>query len=160
MVIATHPCPCGYHGDKSDRCNCSAEQVQRYRGRISGPLLDRIDLFVDVARPKQVILPGNSQAGETSAAVRRRVVAAHRVQIRRQGVANSHLTAAGMKSHCRLDAEQQAFFEQAARQLKLSPRGCQRVLKVARTVADLDGAESIDQDHLAEAIGFRQPARR
>ena len=112
-----------------------------------------------MARPKQIIIPGKGQPGESSAAVRRRVVAAHRIQLKRQGVANGQLESSGVKRHCRLDRKAESFVEQAAQQLCLSPRGCQRVLKVARTTADLDGAERIDQNHLAEAIGFRQPGR-
>jgi magnesium chelatase family protein len=159
LVAAMNPCPCGYHGDRTKDCKCSGEQVSRYRNKVSGPLLDRIDLFVEVARPKQIVIPGTGQPGEPSTAVRERVVAAHSIQIERQGVANARLEASGMKRHCRLRAEDESFVANAAQQLSLSPRGCQRVLKVARTIADLDGAKNIEQNHLAEAIGFRQPGR-
>jgi magnesium chelatase family protein len=159
LVAAMNPCPCGYHGDRTKDCKCSGEQVSRYRNKVSGPLLDRIDLFVEVARPKQIVIPGTGQPGEPSTAVRERVVAAHSIQIERQGVANARLEASGMKRHCRLRAEDESFVANAAQQLSLSPRGCQRVLKVARTIADLDGAKNIRQNHLAEAIGFRQPGR-
>ncbi len=159
LVAAMNPCPCGFFGDKSCHCHCTADQIQRYRGKISGPLLDRIDLFVEVARPKQIVIPGKGQPGESSSAVRKRVVAAHRIQIERQGVANGQLEASGVKSHCRLNTKDESFVEHAAEQLSLSPRSCQRVLKVARTIADLDGAESIVQTQLAEAIGFRQSVR-
>ena len=159
LVAAMNPCPCGYHGDSSGRCNCTADQIQRYRGKISGPLLDRIDLFVEVTRPKSIVLPGKSERGEPSSSVKGRVIGAHRMQIERQGVTNGQLESSGVKRHCRLDSKAESFVEQAAQQLCLSPRGCQRVLKVARTIADLDGAERIAQNHLAEAIGFRQPGR-
>ena len=160
LVAAMNPCPCGYHGDQAKDCMCSAEQISRYRGKVSGPLLDRIDLFVEVTRPKHIVIPGKGQPGESSAAVRERVIAAHRIQLGRQGVANAQLEASGVKRHCRLATKDESFIENAAEQLSLSPRACQRVLKVARTIADLDGAESIDQNHLAEAIGLRQPVRR
>jgi magnesium chelatase family protein len=160
LVAAMNPCPCGFHGDRSGRCRCTSDQVQRYRGKISGPLLDRIDLFVEVARPKQVVIPGKGKAGEASSAVRKRVIRAHRIQFERQGVANGQLEAAGVKRHCRLNTQNESFFEQAAEQMNLSPRACQRVLKVARTIADLDGSDRIVRNHLAEAIGFRQPQQR
>jgi len=157
LVAAMNPCPCGFHGDRAKDCVCSAEQISRYRGKVSGPLLDRIDLFVEVARPEQIVIPGQGRRGEPSTAVRKRVVAAHRIQIERQGVTNGQLETSGVKKHCPLNSSDGSFIEHAARQLSLSPRGCQRVLKVARTIADLDGADSIDKNHLAEAIGFRQP---
>jgi len=159
LVAAMNPCPCGFHGDRTKDCVCSAEQIGRYRGKVSGPLLDRIDLFVEVARPRQVVIPGSRDPGEASTAVRERVVAAHRIQIERQGVANGRLRTSGVKKHCPLNSKEESFVEHAAKQLSLSPRGCQRVLKVARTIADLDGADEIGQSHLAEAIGFREPVR-
>ncbi len=152
-----NPYPCGFHGDRRKQCICSAEQVSRYRSKVSGRLLDRIDLFVEVDRPKQVVIPGKGRAGESSATVRKRVVAARCKQIQRQGVANGRLDTPGVKDFCRMSAGNESFFEKAAEQLSLSPRGCQRVLKVARTIADLDSAKAIGQTHLAEALGFRQP---
>ena len=160
LIAAMNPCPCGFHGDRQKTCICSAEQVERYLGKISGPMLDRIDLFVDVTRPKHVIIPGKGKVGDSSATVRTRVVAAHRIQIERQGLSNGGLETSGVKEFCRLNADDESFFESAAERLHLSPRGCQRVLKVARTIADLDRADEIRQAHLAEAIGLRQPGRR
>jgi magnesium chelatase family protein len=160
LVAAMNPCPCGFHGDRTRTCVCSGEQINRYRNKVSGPLLDRIDLFVEVSRPNQIVIPGRGEPGESSAEVAKRVVAAHRLQLERQSVPNGQIESSGVKRHCRLDSKNESFLEQAAQQLCLSPRGCQRVLKVARTIADLDGAESINQNHLAEAIGFRQPVRR
>ena len=154
-----NPCPCGYAGDRNGRCHCTADQIQRYRGKISGPLLDRIDLFVEVARPKKVVIPGKGGRGEPSSEVRERAITAYRIQIDRQGVSNGQLENSGVRKHCRLSAAGEHFLETAAEQLNLSPRSCQRVLKVARTIADLESAKSIAQNHLAEAIGFRQPAR-
>jgi len=86
---ATQTCPCGFHGDRLRDCVCTAEQVSRYRTKVSGPLLDRIDLFVEAARPRQILIPGKGQPGESSSAVRKRVAAAHRIQIEHQGVANA-----------------------------------------------------------------------
>jgi magnesium chelatase family protein len=157
LVVAMNPCPCGSFGDRQKPCTCSAEQVGRYRARVSGPLLDRIDIFAEVARPKQIVIPGRGRPGEPSSDVRERVVAAHRVQIERQGVCNGRLGTPGVIRHCRLTTENQHFLESAAERLTLSPRGCQRVLKVARTTADLEGCTRIRQSHLAEAIGYRQP---
>ena len=159
LVAAMNPCPCGFHGDRQKQCICTAEQIVRYRGKISGPLLDRIDLFVEVARPKQILIPGKGQPGETSADVRKRVVAARWIQHQRQGASNGQLDTAGVTRHCRLSTADESFLEGVAEQLGLSPRGCQRVLKVSRTIADLDGAESIEQTHLSEALGFRQPGQ-
>jgi magnesium chelatase family protein len=159
LVAAMNPCPCGYAGDRNGRCHCTADQIQRYRGKISGPLLDRIDLFVEVTRPRKVVIPGNGGRGEPSSEVRKRAITAHRVQIDRQGTCNGQLETSGVRKHCRLSAAGEKFLETAAEQLSLSPRSCQRVLKVARTIADLENAEGITRDHLAEAIGFRQPAR-
>ena len=157
LIAAMNPCPCGYYGDRAKDCVCSAEQISRYRNKVSGPLLDRIDVYVEVARPKQITLPGKGRPGESSAAVRKRVDSARQTQFQRQGVANARLDSLGVKRHCRLGAAEESFFEAAALQLNLSPRGCLRVLKVARTIADLDEAHQIGQDHLAEAIGYRQP---
>ncbi len=159
LVAAMKPCPCGFHGDRAKECVCTAEQIGRYRAKVSGPLLDRIDLFVEVNRPKQLVIPGKGEPGEPSSKVRKRVVAAHRIQIERQGVANGHLDFQGLKRHCRLATGDESFIEAAAKQLSLSPRGCQRVLKLARTIADLDSSKGIRTEHLAEAIGFRHPAR-
>ena len=158
LVAAMNPCPCGYAGDDSGRCNCTAEQIQRYRGKISGPLMDRIDLQVEIARPKRLPYHRRGKEPENSTAVRKRVEDARSPQLDRAGVPNAQLDSAGVRRHCS-PGRNHKFLDEAANAIGLSPRGCQRVLKVARTVADLDGAESIDQNHLAEAIGYRQPAR-
>jgi len=155
LVAAMNPCPCGYAGDKSGRCHCTADQVQRYRGRISGPLLDRIDLHVEVARPGSWPLNGSGTSPESSRDVRRRVLAARKIQLERTGIANARLNGAQLREHCGMNDEQWEFLEQAAQRTGLSPRGCQRILKVARTVADLDSASRIDSTHLAEALAYR-----
>ena len=155
LVAAMNPCPCGYAGDKSGRCHCTADQVQRYRGRISGPLLDRIDLHVEVARPGSRPLNGSGALPESSRDVRRRVLAARKIQLERAGIANARLSGAQLRDHCGMSSDQWEFLEQAAQRTGLSPRGCQRILKVARTVADLDSAPRIDSAHLAEALAYR-----
>jgi magnesium chelatase family protein len=155
LVAAMNPCPCGYFGDASGRCHCTAEQVQRYRGRISGPLLDRIDLHVEVARPGLLLQFDKGRLPESSATVRQRVVAARKIQLDRAGLPNAQLSGAGVREHCRLNAGQRQLLEEAAQQTGLSPRACQRILKVARTVADLEAAPTIESGHLAEAIAYR-----
>ena len=155
LVAAMNPCPCGYAGDKSGRCRCTADQVQRYRGRISGPLLDRIDLHVEVTRPGRLLHSNRGPQPESSLAVRRRVVAAREIQLARAGMPNARLTGAGVRTHCHLDAAQRQFLESASQRAGLSPRGCQRILKVARTIADLDTEPRIGSGHLAEAIAYR-----
>jgi len=155
LVAAMNPCPCGYHGDKSGRCHCSADQVRRYRGKISGPLLDRIDLHIEMACLGRLPLAGTQPLPEGSAEVRRRVVAAREIQLERAGVPNAQLPSAGVRKYCNLPAELQLFLEDAAQRAGLSPRACQRILKVSRTLADLDGSEEIGAAHLAESLAYR-----
>jgi len=151
LISAMNPCPCGYAGDQSGRCGCSPDQIQRYRARVSGPLLDRIDLHVEV--PRQTF--GKLPAGEPSAIVRERVAAARAHQAPR-GALNAHLDSAGVTRHCRLDARGEKLLEQACERLHLSARAHQRIIKVARTIADLDGEPAVTAAHLAEAVGYRQ----
>ena len=151
MVSAMNPCPCGYAGDESGRCRCSPDQIMRYRSRVSGPLLDRIDLHVEVPRQKF----GRFPPGEASAPVRERVIAARSVQARRPAI-NARLDAAGVRRHCRLDASGERMLEAACERLHLSARAHQRIVKLARTIADLDASEAITTTHLAEAVGLRQ----
>lgn len=156
LVAASNPCPCGWAGDPSGRCACSAEQVARYRGRVSGPLLDRIDLHVEVPRALAAELRPDAVAGESSAVVRARVLAARDRQLSRAGKANAHLSPREVERDCRLAAAEQALLECAIDRLRLSARVHQRILRVARSIADLAGAERIDAAHLAEAIGYRR----
>ena len=155
LVAAMNPCPCGYAGDRSGRCMCTSDQVQRYRGKISGPLLDRIDLHVEVARPNRLLYHNRGNPPENSAVVRERVVAARERQLQRAGVPNAQLDNAGVRQHCKPGGRNRKFLEQAAEQMGLSPRGCQRVLKVARTLADLEQQDKIRKGHLAEALAYR-----
>lgn len=154
LVAAMNPCPCGYLGDPSGRCSCSTEQVQRYRAKLSGPLLDRIDLHVNVAREPTSLQPGE-QRGPSSAQVRERVVAARHLQQQRQGSCNSQLDLDSLHQHCRLVDADRLWLEQACERLQLSLRASHRILKVARTIADLDAATHINRQHLAEALQYR-----
>lgn len=157
LVAAMNPCPCGYAGDPSGQCNCSGEQIQRYRARISGPLLDRIDLQIDVPRPPAMVMFTKGPRPECSASIRQRVIAARDIQLARAGQPNAHLSSLAVTKHCRLDQVCHQLLEDAARQRFLSPRACQRILKVARTLADLEATETIGLAHLAEAISYRIP---
>ncbi len=161
LVAAMNPCPCGYHGDPSGDCHCTAEQIQRYRGKISGPLLDRIDLQIEVPRVPPELLAGSRQSEvESSAVVRRRVEQARQLQMGRQGGSNSQLEGKLLEQHCALDREGEQFVVGAIGSLGLSGRAYHRVLRVARTIADLAGVSSITIDHLAEAISFRKMDRK
>jgi magnesium chelatase family protein len=155
LITAMNPCPCGLSGDNSGRCNCSGEQIQRYRNRISGPLLDRIDIQVEVLRPKTSILSASTDNIESSKKVRGRVIKAHRLQIQRAGKPNALLDNSELTRFCHINGETLHLLEHAAEQLCLSPRACHRILKVSRTIADLDQAENISSVHVAEAIAFR-----
>ncbi|MEN1971813.1 YifB family Mg chelatase-like AAA ATPase [Luteimonas sp. MJ204] len=155
LVAAMNPCPCGWAGDASGRCQCSTDVVQRYRMRVSGPLLDRIDLHVDVPRVSPAELRPDAPHGESSAAVRERVVAARSVQLERAGVLNAHLDQSATGTHCRLATADQVLLERAIDNLQLSARAMHRILRVARTIADLAGSSAIGSAHLAEALGYR-----
>ena len=154
LVAAMNPCPCGYLGDPGGRCRCTPEQIQRYRAKLSGPLLDRIDLHLTVARESTSLLP-SSQAGESSAQVATRVSQARQRQLARQGCANAFLDLPGLQQHCRLPETDRLWLEQACERLNLSLRAAHRLLKVARTLADLEGASEIGRAHLAEALQYR-----
>ena len=156
LIAAMNPCPCGWAGDPSGRCRCSPEQVHRYRARISGPLLDRIDLHVDVPRlPPQDLRP-DAPAGESSTVIRARVEQARALQLERSGVPNAQLNHAQTLAFCRLSDADQSLLERAIDRLQLSARSMHRILRVARTIADLAGSTHIGTPHLTEALGYRQ----
>ena len=155
LVAAMNPCPCGRLGDASGLCHCSAEQVSRYRSRISGPLLDRIDLHVEVSRPKAFLLQHDGPTPEASAQVRSRVIGARAIQEKRSGGTNAQLDSAGVKAFCRVSKADRKLLEAASKRHALSPRACLRILKVARTLADLEAEAHIGTAHLAEAISYR-----
>ncbi|MFP5505328.1 MAG: YifB family Mg chelatase-like AAA ATPase [Gammaproteobacteria bacterium] len=153
LIAAMNPCPCGYLGDASGRCRCAPEQIHRYRQRISGPLLDRIDIQVEVPRLPPRALQGSP--GEDSATVRARVSAARDRMLTRQGDCNARLSGGDLDRHCALGTQERALLHQALDRLDLSARAYHRILRVARTLADLDAAERIDARHLGEALGYR-----
>jgi magnesium chelatase family protein len=155
LVAAMNPCPCGWAGDPSGRCTCPAEAVQRYRAKLSGPLMDRIDLQLAVPRlPPEAMRP-DAPRGESSAVVRERVIAARALQLARSGVANAALSQADTETHCRLAEREQQLLESAMASLQLSARAMHRILRLARTIADLGASADIGHAHLAEALGYR-----
>jgi len=156
LVAAMNPCPCGFHGDDQHPCRCTPDQIQRYRQRLSGPLLDRIDLHADVPRLDAAALLRDRPAGESSESVRARVMAARTCQLQRQGCTNAALPDERFRELCRLEPAARRQLEQAADTMHLSGRGLYRSLRVARTVADMAGAAAIDCRHVAEALAFRQ----
>jgi len=155
LIAAMNPCPCGYLGHPDGRCHCSSDQIRRYRSRLSGPLLDRIDLHVEVpALPLSDLQ--RSQPGEESAAVRARVIAARQRQQQRSGCHNARLEGSALLSATALADGEQTFLHYALERLGLSARAYHRVLRVARTIADLAASAAISRDHLSEAIAYRQ----
>ncbi|MBC8075873.1 MAG: ATP-binding protein, partial [Chloroflexales bacterium] len=158
LVGAMNPCLCGYHGDSERACTCSPAAITRYQKRISGPLLDRIDIYCEVPRVQYEKLSGDRQ-GEGSRAIRERVIAARTRQGERfagtRAHTNADMGAGEIRLHCRLDAAGTTLMRAAMRQLNLSARGYHRVLKLARTIADLANQEQIGAAHLAEAIQYR-----
>jgi magnesium chelatase family protein len=160
LIAAMNPCPCGYLGSKLQRCRCTPDQVSRYQGKISGPLLDRIDLQVEVPALPQHELLANPQASdspaETTAQAAERTQRAHALATARQGKPNARLQGAEIDTHCALDDATRNFLGTAMTRLALSARATHRVLKVARTIADLAGSERITTAHIAEAIQLRR----
>jgi magnesium chelatase family protein len=156
LVAAMNPCPCGYAGDLRGRCHCTAEQIARYRNRISGPLIDRIDIHVELAAlPVEHLVEETPEAAESSAAVAARVAAARAVQLERQGKLNARLTPSEVAKICRLARDSRALLATAIARLGLSARAFHRVLKLARTCADLAGAADIRVIDVAEAVKLR-----
>lgn len=155
LVAAMNPCPCGHHGDPQRACRCTPELVARYQGRLSGPLLDRIDLRVEVTAVSAQTLAA-APDGEPSAEVAARVAAARERALARQGQLNAQLAGAALDRHTALDAPSAAFLHRAAAQLGWSARSHHRVLRIARTIADLAKSETIDTSHLAEAMQYRR----
>ena len=156
LVAAMNPCPCGYAGDISGRCGCTPEAVRRYRGRVSGPLLDRIDLQIEVPRVPLTELGEPGAGGESSTTVRARVIAARRRQQQRAGKPNAVLGNREAQRDCELAAKDRSLLERALDRLGLSARAYHRILRVARTIADLADSELIGTAHLTEAIQYRR----
>ncbi len=156
LVAAFNPCMCGYFGDPSGRCKCAPDQIARYRGRISGPLLDRIDIHIEVPNmTRELLLRTDAAPAESSAVVRARVQAAHQRQMQRAGKTNARLTAREIPQYCSLNSRQNHMLAQAIDKLGLSGRALHRILKLARTIADLESSVLIEDHHLTEAIAYR-----
>ena len=155
LVAAMNPCPCGFHGHPDGRCRCTPEQIARYRGKLSGPLLDRIDLLLEVPMLPVADLQA-TPAGEPSAAVRERVARCRQLQLARQGKPNAGLAGAEIDAFCQPDAAGGKLLQSAIERLGLSARGYHRILKVARTIADMNAAPTVGAAHVAEAIQSRR----
>jgi len=155
LVAAMNPCPCGYLGHYNGRCRCTPDQVARYRSRISGPLLDRIDLQIEVPALAQEDLTRRAD-GESSAAVRARVTAARERALARQQKPNAGLGSREIDEHCAPDGRGEILLKQAIARLGLSARAYHRILRVARSIADLDAAETVTSGNIAEAIQYRR----
>ena len=158
LVAAMNPCPCGYLGDDYGKeCRCTLDQVTRYRSRLSGPLMDRIDMHIEVPRlPMELMDSGNRQPVESSDTVRTRVEACRRIALDRSGCPNSQLTGRLLENVCAVSPEARQFLIRAVEKLGLSARAYHRILRMARTIADLEGKEKITATHLSEALGYRR----
>ena len=154
LVAAMNPCPCGFYGDPKRECRCSPNMITKYRNKISGPLLDRIDIHVEVPSVKYKEMAGEG-TGETSAKIRPRVEAARVIQRARLKKTNSRMSPKEIKEFCKLDEESQQLLKMAMTELNLSARAYDRILKVSRTIADLDLSENIQSQHISEAIQYR-----
>lgn len=159
LIAAMNPCPCGFLGDDQGRCRCTLEQIRRYRSKISGPLLDRIDMHIEVPNvPREVLLDAAPQS-EPSARVRERVCQARERQLERCGKPSSHLNNREIERYCHLGRADAHLLSSAIERLGLSARSVHRILKVARTIADLAGSEVMQTPHLTEAISYRRLER-
>jgi magnesium chelatase family protein len=156
LIAAMNPCPCGYLGDPLGRCRCTQEKVQSYRSRLSGPLLDRLDLHVEMPRVPPEAMRAEAKHIETSATVAARAAAARAIQLARQGTTNARLSSREVEKICRPAPRAMALLERAATTLGLSARAYHRILKVARTIADLGGRAEIDIDQVSEAMALRR----
>jgi magnesium chelatase family protein len=154
LVAAMNPCPQGYDCDRRDHCHCTPEQQRRHQNRISAPLLDRIDLHIEV--PRQSLNSEHTESPESSADVAGRVLEAHQRQVSRQGKRNASLSTSELTFHCTLNDENKNLLEQAINRLRLSTRAHHRILRVARSIADLKGESHIDRESLTEALSYRQ----
>lgn len=163
FAASMNPCPCGYYGSKEKECTCSPQAISRYIGKISGPLLDRIDICIEVSAVKYQKLSNNKEI-ENSETIKKRVDKARKIQQERYKkykiLSNSELTPKMIEKYCKLDEKGKKILEDAFNKLKLSARAYGRILKVARTIADLEESESIQVKHIAEAIQYRSIDRK
>ena len=163
LIASMNPCPCGYYGSQEKKCSCKSDQIKNYMNRISGPLLDRIDLHIEVGQVKYNQLEQKEKI-ETSCEIRKRVNQARKLQLRRYEqyhiFSNSELSPKLMEKFCGLDDSSKKILEIAFDKLGLSARAYNRILKVARTIADLDSCEMIKEKHIAEAIQYRSLDRK
>ena len=155
LVAAMNPCPCGYYGHASKPCRCSMETIQRYRDKISGPLMDRIDLIIDVPQLQEHDLTSDKRP-ESSSVVRERVLRAHERQMQRQGKSNSALSVDDVEQLAFIAAEAKLYLSKLMNDLNLSARSYHRLLRVARTCADLHADDVVETHHIVEAIQFRR----
>ena len=163
LIASMNPCPCGYYGSKDKECSCTPQQIAKYMGKVSGPLLDRIDIHIEVTPVKYEKLESDTTP-ETSEQIKERVNRARKIQLERYKnnkiFSNSELTPKLIEKYCKLDESSKRILENAFKKLGLSARAYGRILKVARTIADLDGKENIEINHIAEAIQYRNLDRK
>jgi magnesium chelatase family protein len=155
LVAAMNPCPCGYEGHPERECVCTPTAVRKYRGKVSGPLLDRIDMHVEVPALSLAEITEEPPPSEKTSAVLSRILEARARQRARGVLSNARLSGKEVKAHCKLDAPSKTLVKEAVSKLGLSARSFDRILKVARTVADLAGSEPLREEHVAEAVGYR-----
>lgn len=157
LIAAMNPCPCGHLGDSSSRCRCTEEQINRYQNKISGPLMDRLDMVIEVhSIPDAIINQTREIDSETSATIRERVCNTYKQQLTRNGCANSALKTNDIEQYCGLTDKDKSLLQTATRKLALSGRAIHRIIKVARTIADLSSSEQIQSQHLTEAMSYRK----
>ena len=159
LIGAMNPCPCGFLGDNKKKCTCSEFQINRYKSRLSGPLLDRIDIQLKVQRLNEDELLNQNNNAETSAEIRKRVIAARKIQLERyknDGIlTNSELDTKLIKKYCKLDDKSKQFLKNAINQFNLSARAYDRLLKISRTIADLENNKNIELNHIGQALQLR-----
>jgi magnesium chelatase family protein len=160
LVAACIPCKCAFYGDGTDRCSCSASSMASYRAKLSGPMLDRIDMHIHLPRVDMKTLQSKVQSGESSITIKQRVTKVRKLQKQRQGKLNNQLTSAELGERCELSNDLLSFLETVCEKLNMSARSYHRILKLSRTIADLDDATDITKNHLSEAIGFRSLDRK